>query len=915
MSDLPSVAIGAHGGSRWRLRAGAAARWLAVPWSEWALAGALVVAFATPVLLVGSADVWRAAAEDDLAQRSVADASLARNGIDVAVESRFSPDAVASADAELTATLAAIAPLDAAERTSYTLPGPLTIGPPPLRRVGPAGRLVGRAGAVEAVDVVSQLDDTSDGVWISTWFADRLGVELGDTVAFDAGSIDDDAWNDLVQDGGVGAGFRVVGLYEPLWSADEELVLDEYWSSVPAVLLPTFVDTFNEPNFELVLTDEETLLDSGLTGVVRWTAPLESTPTSYDELRQLRDEVRRLERGLVETGALATSMKELASAEQRRPTLTTEIFSTTASVESAVRQLIAPLRSARALGAVVGLSAVFAVGAFLVERRRREFRLLASEGERWPIMSTRVACQLALPAIVGGAAGATAAVVGAKWFGPAVSYDWAALPWDVMAVAIVASVSLAALTAGVLGARSLRARHRETERAVRRALVVVLVVATVIAWAQVGRTTAAGQSSLDLVVVALPVLAIMVTVLVLVALLGWTARFAGRHSERLPVEGFIAARRLAGESLAVRLVGGSLGLGVGLLVFAVAITTTLDRMVDVKLATSVGGVSSARLIDELPADLPPPAPTTVIRSSDTRLTPGAAAARIVAIDPETYADAVTWSDQFGPGVDEVLAELAGPIDDSIPVVAIEGENVPREGAFGLTRAYPYRVVATVRGFPTAGDRRISVLASADAITDFAARQNGDQEAPSPVDSFRSTAVSQASASALTDWLSASDVRYRDVVSREDVRESASIVAPRSAFAYLAVIGVTAAAAAAVAMALFLSARRRSSALAGVLTRSMGLPAWRAATISAIEIGAVLLAAVGAGLIAGPVVVERLAPRFDPAPDQPPTVSVVVDWAPLVVGAVAGVMIVSAMVWLSEYAASRRPAGSVVRDAG
>ncbi len=897
MSELSVGVVGASRSPQWRLRVGAAVRWLAVPWSEWALAGALVVAFATPVLLVGSADVWRAAAEDDLTARSVADASLVRNGIDVAVESSFSLDAAASADAELTTALRAIASLDAAQRTTYTLPSPLATGSTE-RQVGPAARLLGRAGALEAVDVVEQLDDTSNGVWISTWFADQLAVELGDTVAVDGG-----------------APLRVVGLYEPLWSADGELVLDDYWSSVPAELLPVHIDTFNEPNFELVLTDEETLLDSGLTGVVRWTAPLESIPTSYDELRQLRGQVRLLERGLVETGPLATSMKELATAEQRRPTLTTDIFTTTASVESVVRQLTAPLGSARALGAVVGLFAVFAVGAFLVERRRREFRLLASEGERWPRMSGRVAFQLALPALAGGVVGAVVAVVGAKWFGPAVSYDSAALRWDLIAETVVASVALAALTAGVLGGRSLRARHRETERAVRRVLVVVLVLATVIAWTQVGRTAAAGQSSLDLVVVALPVLAIILTVLVLVALLGRIARFAGSHSERLPVEGFIAARRLAGESVAVRLVAGALGLGIGLLVFAVAITATLDRIVDVKLATLVGGASSARLIDDVPPGSSPPAPTTVIKSSDTRLTPGSAAARIVAIDPATYADAVTWSDEFGMGIDEVLDALAGPIDDSIPVVAIEGENVPAEGAFGLTRAYPYRVVATVRGFPTAGERRVTVLASADAIADFAARQNDDPEAPSPLDSFRSTAVSQAPAPALTEWLSAGDVRYRDVVSQADVRESASIVSSRSAFAYLGVIGVTAAAAAGVAMALFLSARRRSSALASVLTRSMGLPAWRAATISAIEIGAVLLVAVGAGLIAGPVVVGRLAPRFDPAPDRPPPVSVTVDWAPLVAGAIIGVVIVSALVWLSEYAASRRSAGSVVRDAG
>ena len=314
----------------------------------------------------------------------------------------------------------------------------------------------------------------------------------------------------------------------------------------------------------------------------------------------------------------------------------------------------------------------------------------------------------------------------------------------------------------------------------------------------------------------------------------------------------------------------------------------------------------------MPGSAGSPAATTVIRESDTRLLPGSVPARIIAIDPATYADGVTWSDQFGADVDEILEELGSSTQESIPVVAIEGEPVPAVGTFGLTRTYPYRVVATVRGFPTAGNRDVSVLASADAINEYAARTSDEGAAPATA-SFKRTAVSQAGADELTDWLDRVDVRYRDVVSQAELRQSPTIVATRTAFGYLGIIGVTASAAAIVSMALFLSARRRSRALTGVITRSMGLSPARSAAISAIELGSVLIVAVGAGLLAAPLVVGRLAPRFDPAPGRPPAISVVVDWVPLLVVAVAGVVIVSALVWLSEWIDSRRPAGAVVRD--
>ena len=744
-------------------------------------------------------------------------------------------------------------------------------------------------------------------------FADQLGLELGDPLAFEVGVIDDDAWSDLVGDIGSNAVFRVVGLYEPLWSSDADPVVDDYWSSVPPELLPVYVAAFNQPNFELVLAEEATLLDSGLPGVVRWRAPLRSIPTTFDGLRELRNRMRQLDGSLVRSGTLASSMADLASAGQRAPVLNSDIFDTTSSVEAAVGQLAGPLASARALGAAVGLAVVFAAGVFLVERRRSEFRLLSSEGERWPKMTARVAGQLVPVTVLAGLVGAFLSVAGPRWFGPAVSYDFARLPWALIGLTMVVSLMLASVAAGMMGERTLISPSLRTRRAVSRVLIAVLIGSTAVAWTQVGRTTASAEASIDLVVVALPVLVIACVVLVVVEALGWIIRLVGRHGEGLPVELFLAARRLASGSLAVRLVVGSLGLGIGLLVFALAITATLDRTVDVKLATSVGGESSVTLLDDLPPGYRPPAPTTVVAESDTRLMPGAVSGRVIAIDPATYADAVTWSDQFGASVDDVLAALAEPSDESIPVIAIEGEPVPPAGAFGLTRSYPYRVVATVRGFPTAGNRRVSLLTSADAIEAFAANVSSPGTRP-PLDAFRKTVVSQAGAEQLTESLDGAGVRYRDVVSLVGERQNPSIVATRSAFGFLGVIGVTAAAAACVALGMFLSARRRSRALTGVITRSMGLSAPRAAMVSAFELGSMMLVSVGAGFVAAPLVVNRLAPRFDPAPGRPPSVDVLVDWVPLVVGALIGVVVVAVLVWLSEWRDSRRPAGAVVRDA-
>jgi formate hydrogenlyase subunit 3/multisubunit Na+/H+ antiporter MnhD subunit len=96
---------------------------------------------------------------------------------------------------------------------------------------------------------------------------------------------------------------------------------------------------------------------------------------------------------------------------------------------------------------------------------------------------------------------------------------------------------------------------------------------------------------------------------------------------------------------------------------------------------------------------------------------------------------------------------------------------------------------------------------------------------------------------------------------------------------------------------------------------MGLSAGRAALVSVIELAVLLTIAVAAAFIAVPVVVARLTSRFDPAPERPPNVQVLVSWPPLIAAAVVGTVAICALVWWSEWIAGRRPAGEVVRDGG
>jgi putative ABC transport system permease protein len=908
-------------------------RWAGVPWQQRSLAAALIAAIAAPVMLVVSVDLWRASAEDAIAARVVgaADADeLARNGVDIEVEAVFGADTVTNADRELRSRLAAIELMAEPDLTLYTLPGLIAIGPP-VRTVGPGGRLFARPGALESIEIVEEADATNGGVWISDDFAERHDIGLGDGVAFEAGAIADEEWNDLVQGGGSTSIFPIVGIYEHLWSEDGDEPKG-VWADVPPEILPTYVPAFGGPSSELVITEVDTLLDSGLTGVARWRAPLSTIPDTYDGLHALRREIRSFESALVGTRGLGNAMAAVATSAARRPILTTDLYETTAELDRSVVQLAQPLDSARTVGGIVGLVAALAAGVFFVDRRRAEFRLLAGEGGGIASMTVRVGGQLVLPAVCGAAIGIALGIAGTRLFGPGEPVGLADVRWTSALAAAAAALALASLSAGMRGARTLLPTDRGLARSIGLAIGGALMIATGAVWyqARVGRVA---TGSVDLVVATLPVLTALASITVVLLVGSWLLGLLGRATgDRAPPEVFLAARRLAAGSSGIRMTAGALGLGVGLLVFSIALRSTLERTVDVKLATEIGGATAVDLIDELPIGFDAPAPSTVVRTFDSVVTPGAGRVRVIAVDPVDFADAVEWPAEFGDDPAAVLSILAGADGSAdatgqnggrVAAVAVIGEPTPQEAAIGVGTAFPYRIVARVGSFPGAGQRDLSLLVIGDEFDRAAFERAGYDSVESalddgfelPTDRFRQRLISRADPGELTSALDAAGVRWRNVTSRDERSREAGLAASRWAFGFLGVLGVVAATAALAALVLYLAARRRSRALAGVMTHAMGLSPARTALVTALETMTIAALAIVAGFVGATLSVDRLLPRFDPAPQLPPHVSVFTPWGvPLAIAAL-GLAALGGVIWAVERRAARRPAGQVLRELG
>jgi len=894
-------------------------RWLRVPFSNGALAFALVGAAAVPGFLLAAADLWETAAGDELTRRVIADGSGQSLAVEVMSDAFFLPEAVQGADREMGRVFGQIDRLEPPVRSLYTTQGWGLIGseyrPSPVQV-----RLIARPGAIESLEVVEASGQQTNGVWISDWLAAEGDIRLGDTLTYSSTLEPEQPSAEVQPAGGPTAEFTVAGIYRALWD-ETGGPAPAAWADAPDGIVPVYLRPFFLPNFALLITDEASMANSGVSGLVEWRAELAETPTSRSELASLAAEYAALEASLTVDTELAAALNELspvaAPQELRSP-----VPGILEEVNVLVARLGQPLGSVKSAGIAVGIAVMMAGGVLAVERRRSEYRLLAGEGDRWGRFGARAAAQLVLPTALGTLAGAVIAVVVAV-----LSFDQVALldtirPGPLVVVAGIGLVA-AALATGFLAQATLGTGRIGARRALWPAASLLAMIAAYL-WAQVGRSRTPGSGSVDLAVAALPIVALLAAVAVMLLALEGIAR-RSRHSRRaLPAIPLLAWRRVTAESVGARLIVGALGVGIGLIVFSTILVATLQRSVDVKSAVSVGAETSIELLSHPPSYVELPARSTIVGVQATRTTPGNRNVTMVALDPATFASAVTWPSELGGSPEQLLEFLDSDVGYNLPVVGIVGQTPPVVGGFGSYQSSPYQVVARFRGLPLAGDRSPTLVVSAERLDQFeldrvapgSGLSPNDPEVEdmfvSPVERYRPFLVSQATEAELTPFLEANELVVRDVVTRDGIRGAVDTVGARFAFDYLRLLGYVGAVVSGVALALYLAARRKRRALAAVMTRRMGLRARSAAIVTTLEVAVLSgVAGVTAALLA-PAITERLIPRFDPSPNIPPQLGVIVP-AAATISLIVGIAVVIGIVWVFEWRSSRESPGRVLRE--
>ncbi len=584
-------------------------------------------------------------------------------------------------------------PLAAPVRTLYSnavgLGANLTSGRP--ARVN----LLARDGVVDALERVTG-DAASPGLWISSYLASQTRF-AGRRRRHLRGSIEP---------------VPIAGTYRDLWDGE----LEPYWDEVPDEFIPSFLRVMNSTNLELAIADADLVARLGGGGRAIWQATLEDVPTTYDELRALDSSYRSIERAFSGETEMAQQYRAAAFDTDVLP----GVFSVVAvALERAgvlIDELGQPIRTTMLAGTAAGVVLSTLGGVFMIRRRRNEYRLHAADGDAWWRFFGRAITQYTLPAIAGIVVGVGIAYAAIVALGPSGSATLSAVPIrDVVTVSALACVTAALVTAAL----AVRLADGEGSGLPEpgRGWLFLVVGAAAAMWFQVGRGDSSGVNPL---VVSFPFVGILAGVIVVILGFRLLLRAVRRTGRDLPTSLFLAWRALTASEGGALLLTAALGMAAGLAVLSTSFVTSIDTATADKAATIVGAASSVELRSSSDDAILPPGSTT-IRYQDTKI--GDRRARVIAIDPDTFADTVVWPSSFGSDPEAVLAALDEPMDDAVPAVVVEGGprhgDLPGRGEFGSGRTFPFRRVASVGSFPLASESAPTLIVRADRLEDFA----------------------------------------------------------------------------------------------------------------------------------------------------------------------------------------------------
>ncbi len=898
-------------------------RWLLVPWRNVTLVVALVCAAATPVFLVSTAGLWRTGAGDVISELLVSDGRDSNRVVAIESNVLFNEAGIAMADRAVNARLADIDAVGSSTRTLSTPRGLVANGQDSTALSVPV-RLVNHDTAIQTVDYVRHLPDEFEGAWISGWMAQRFDVDLGDTLTYFSDAEPEEPGAEFAPGGGDSAEILVVGIYEELWNeegtvppSDRGIDLSAFLESMPAELRPSYINPFQAPSFSLVFVDDAVMAQLGVSGTARWAAPIETSPTTRAELSSLVDEITQLERIIVRDPTVVEALQAQAGPQPAAPVVTNSLAATLDSVDERLQRLDQPLQSTQLAGAAIGLFVMVSAASLAVARRKQEFALLASEGDRWEQFTGRALLQLFSPTAVGVAVGLVlAAVVGATMGPAASSLDArpAIAALDVRRAVLVGGAGwlTAAAATGLLGQRALRTALIGTPSTSQRAVAVGAgLCLTAFTWIEVG--AGSGRTDVDLSVVTLPVVALLTGVALVLALAKTGSAFtASQLATRSPI-GLLAWRRATRANSASQAVTAALTVSLGLAGFSAVLVNQLDEAASSALFTEVGGQTVADLVGLPPENAVLPNQSTIVGIEETTAAPGQQPVRIVAIDPTSARDAFDWPHDAPLSFSDAAALLASDTGTDLPVLAISSESLPTTGSFGITEPFPYRVVGDLDTIPLASGSRSTLIVSSERLDAFSLSRTEDALTTlAPSQRLRQHLISQQDRATIERFLDDNNVRSRSVTTVDERRASVDYVVPTFAFGYLRWLGVTSVLTALASLAFYLASQRATRKLGTFMTQRMGLSPGQVALVTTLEVAVLISIATATALAIVPLIVRRSLPRFDPAPTLPPGLDLGLPWLALGGTAIALVAFTSLGAWSVDRLANAQPDGSIVR---
>jgi putative ABC transport system permease protein len=513
------------------------------------------------------------------------------------------------------------------------------------------------------------------------------------------------------------------------------------------------------------------------------------------------------------------------------------------------------------ISVLVGCAGLGTVALQWYQRRHAQLRLLSARGSGPAALGGLAIAELGLPILLGGAAGAVAARLLLRVYGPDGAPDPAAelRAGAVAAGALLVSLTLLALVVAVRVHREFELGRVRTKTSRARLLAYFpWELATAgMAWLGWTRLTHYGTASrlgnplpqVDPLALTYPVFVVL-TVGLLTARLAWLALHASHRARFWAHPALqLAIRRLAGARAPVTgvLVIGTLAIGT--LATGIGIANGQEEALDTKSAIFVG--SNARLDTDSPIGMGEVAMPASLAGNSTVVGELTGTGSVVlVIDPATFAKGAAVDRVPGNDLGELLRKISQPDPHGTPVIRV-----------GHTAKQTTQLPDGLRDAVIAGDLPVFPMigTSPGYVVSRTVLDHAHLE-----DVPKWSVLTSAPMAEATTALRGAGVFIPNRVSRQTALDGLPFFVVSWTFSFVALLGAVLGVVAILALLVAVEVRRRQNALAGALVLRMGMRPRTLLASHLMELGALSGLAIVVGVVCGISVAGLSVPRFDPA---------------------------------------------------